>query len=116
MLIGFCLGDCCWLLFSLSSSDSHSPHPCAQAVIAHDRLCACILDLVVDPHPDIRSLANMCLDIIMVRSALLRFLLLCCGAWSAPIPLGMRGLSLFARRAPLPCSLVVAVADHSYTL
>lgn len=36
------------------------------AVIAHERLAGCVLDLVGDPHPDIRRFANLSLDIIMV--------------------------------------------------
>lgn len=36
-----------------------------EAVIEHKQLPYCMLNLVVDPHPEIRNLANQSLDIIM---------------------------------------------------
>ena len=38
-----------------------------EAIMLHQHLTDCLLDLVVDPSPEVRHLANMCLDIIMVR-------------------------------------------------
>ncbi len=35
-----------------------------EAVIAHDRLTALILDLTLDPEVLVRQLANLCLDIV----------------------------------------------------
>jgi thymidylate synthase ThyX len=37
-----------------------------EAVIEHKQLPFCMLNLVVDPHPEIRNIANQSLDIIMV--------------------------------------------------
>ena len=37
-----------------------------EAIMLHQHLTDCLLDLVVDPSPEVRHLSNMCLDIIMV--------------------------------------------------
>lgn len=39
-----------------------------EAIMLHQHLTDCLLDLVVDPSPEVRHLANMCLDIIMVSA------------------------------------------------
>jgi len=36
-----------------------------EAVLSHERLCVCLLDLVLDPSEEIRSVANSALDVIM---------------------------------------------------
>lgn len=39
-----------------------------KAIINHERLVTCILDMVIDPCEDIRRFANLCVDIILEAS------------------------------------------------